>query len=475
MSETAFSLCSFNYEDKNSCGNGIYSILLQHNKAKQNEYVKIVNGETEYKIIKMETKKHPIRKILLALFAMAIVAGCIFSHYGGFGTGQCADTSEFAKYAHGISEISVPAQARVVALGEATHGNAEFQQLKLDVFKVMVEKYGVRAFALEGDYGGCEAVNRYIHGGEGTAQEAVAAIGFPIYRTEQMEQLVSWMRDYNVTASEEDQLCFYGFDMQRYEYNYKYLLDAAREFGLDTKDLEQIWDGEKDGFSDASKPDENARIFEVVKQELMQLNDSLTAKAVHHADVLLQNISVGKLINDAAAGNALRDKFMADNVCWILEQEQARGNERIFVSAHNGHIQRFNNYGTIGKGLGNLLADKFGEGYFAIGTDFFKARVSLPKGQNHNNRSNHTFYSYDPLAKASKKCGYEMSWLDFSTIPEDSPLKQQIAGYTWMGSVGEGYSPLMAVLPMAYRIWVSPTELHDGLILVSNAHPTVIR
>ena len=68
-----------------------------------------------------------------------------------------------------------------------------------------------------------------------------------------------------------------------------------------------------------------------------------------------------------------------------------------------------------------------------------------------------------------------MSWLDFSTIPEDSPLKQQIAGYTWMGSVGEGYSPLMAVLPMAYRIWVSPTELYDGLILVSNAHPTVIR
>lgn len=436
--------------------------------------VKCITFPEQIEMKNKETKKHYIRKILLALLAMAIMVGCIFSHFGGFGTGQCADTSEFAKYANGISEISVPAQARVVALGEATHGNAEFQQLKLDVFKVMVEKYGVRAFALEGDYGGCEAVNRYIHGGEGTAQEAVAAIGFPIYRTEQMEQLVSWMRDYNATASEEDQLCFYGFDMQRYEHNYKYLLDAAREFGLDTKDLEQIWDGEKDGFSDTSKPDENAKIIEVVKQELMQLNDSLTTKAVHHADVLLQNISVGKVINDAAAGNVLRDKFMADNVCWIMEQELVRGNERIFVSAHNGHIQRFNNYGTTGKGMGNLLADKFGEEYFAMGTDFHKARVNLPKGKDRK-RSIHTFYSYDPLAKASKKCGYEMSWLDFSTIPEDSPLKQQIAGYIWMGSVGEGYSPLMAVLPMAYRIWGSPTEIYDGLILVSNAHPTVIR
>ena len=35
---------------------------------------------------------------------------------------------------------------------------------------------GVRALSLEGDYGGCEAVNRYIHGGDGTVKDAVSAI-----------------------------------------------------------------------------------------------------------------------------------------------------------------------------------------------------------------------------------------------------------------------------------------------------------
>lgn len=114
-----------------------------------------------------------------ALLVVVLVIACFFSYFGGFGTGKCADTEEFAKYAGTISDISVPEQARVIGLGEATHGNIEFQQLKLEVFKVMVEKYGVRAFALEGDYGGCEEVNRYIHGGSGTAQEAAAAIGFP--------------------------------------------------------------------------------------------------------------------------------------------------------------------------------------------------------------------------------------------------------------------------------------------------------
>jgi erythromycin esterase len=83
-----------------------------------------------------------------ALLVVVLVIACFFSYFGGFGTGKCADTEEFAKYAGTISDISVPAQARVIGLGEATHGNIEFQQLKLEVFKVMVEKYGVRAFAL---------------------------------------------------------------------------------------------------------------------------------------------------------------------------------------------------------------------------------------------------------------------------------------------------------------------------------------
>ena len=44
-----------------------------------------------------------------------------------------------------------------------------------------------------------------------------------------------------------------------------------------------------------------------------------------------------------------------------------------------------------------------------------------------------------------------------------------------MGSIGEGYSPLMAVLPMSYRVWRSPAELYDGMIFVTRASPTQIR
>ena len=423
------------------------------------------------------SKKHTLRWVLLTLFFGGIIVLCFYAYFGGFGKVKPIDTKEFAMHAGDVSDITVPDSVRIIGLGEATHGNAEFQQLKLDVFKLMVEKYGVRAFALEGDYGGCEVVNRYIHGGAGTAQEAAAAIGFPIYRTEQMAQLIDWMRNYNATAKEGEDLRFYGFDMQIYENNYKYLLEAAKTYAVPTEELEQLWDKQEGKYSASYTADQKAKVIEEVKQELLQLNDSTTAQAVHFADILLQNIALGKVFDNMSKGVVLRDSLMFVNTHWIMEQEEARGNKCIFISGHNGHIQRVHDYGKDGKAMGALLSDELGKAYFVIGTDFYKARVSLPKGfgaGKSNKRSNHTFFSKDPLSKAAKKCGYETCWLDFSKIPDGSTLKHQITDYTWMGDVGEGYSPLMAIFPMSYRDWVSPTLLYDGVILVTEARPITV-
>ena len=73
--------------------------------------------------------------------------------------------------------------------------------------------------------------------------------------------------------------------------------------------------------------------------------------------------------------------------------------------------------------------------------------------------------------KASKKCGFDISYLDFEKIPDSSELKKQISEYSWMGSLGETYSTLYRILPRSYRVWVSPAELYDAMIYVSNAHP----
>lgn len=421
----------------------------------------------------MKKKKHSRIWVVVGIILLGIVAvGSIYSHFGGFGTGPCADETEFMQYADQVDNIKIPEKTKIVALGEASHGNVEFQQLKLSVFQNLVENAGIRAFALEGDYGGCEYVNRYIHGGEGTAEQAAAAIGFAIYRTDEMADLISYMRKYNETAKAGDDLRFYGFDMQNWSYNLQYLTEACKASGIDVTELKKLEDNdEADGGYDI---EEQTRIIMEIKKELQESDAKDIKQADHLADTLLQNISLGKVIDSAVEGNALRDQRMAENVMWILSMEEQRGNACIFISGHNGHIERSGNYGTDNRVMGNILSDELGEGYFAIGTDFYKTNCNLPKSD--GKRITHTFYSYDPLAKAAKKAGYDMCWLDFSKVPENSKLKEQITDHVSMGSLGEGYSAFfMSIFPQSYRISQSPEKLYDGMIFVADAHPIEIR
>ena len=103
---------------------------------------------------KTSKKSHTGRIILLCLLAALVILGAVFSHFGGLGPGKCADKEAFSSHAREVTEIILPEHTRIAALGEATHGNKEFQQLKRTVFQSLAERYGIRAFCLEGDYGG---------------------------------------------------------------------------------------------------------------------------------------------------------------------------------------------------------------------------------------------------------------------------------------------------------------------------------
>lgn len=429
----------------------------------------IVLGLVTAVVIVKNTKKKKgrvLRTVFLCLFITVFLLAEVFMHFGGFGTGESADPEEFAKYAEPVQSLIIPDGVRVVALGEASHGNSEFQQLKLDVFRLLVENEGVKAFALEGDFGGCEVVNRYIHGGAGTAEEAAAAIGFAIYRTEEMAELISYMREYNETAPEGEDLRFYGFDMQRGLHTYLLLLEECQKLGVSAAEIEPLVN-EKDWSPEYDYPQRQAR-FEQVKEELAAKEDSNLG--VHLADILIQNCRLNS-VGGSWETVELRDSFMEENTLWILEQEEKRGEKCIFVSGHNGHVEKLGSY----ENMGSLLYEELGSSYYVIGTDFYKTTCNFPRGKN-GNRTNQTFYSYDPLAKAAKKAGLDIRWLDFSKIPEDSSLKQYTADYIYNGSLEERYSILIRMIPTAYyRVFVNPEKAYDSMIYVSEGTPTTIK
>lgn len=70
-------------------------------------------------------------------------------------------------------------------------------------------------------------------------------------------------------------------------------------------------------------------------------------------------------------GGTLRDQFMAENVLWILQQEQLNGHESIFVTGHNSHVAKWGSYDSMGK----LLSKEASNGYYVIGTDFIRPIV----------------------------------------------------------------------------------------------------
>ena len=431
----------------------------------------------------MEKKnKKPIRLIIVTgILLIMVTCSLVYAHLGGFSTGKSADIDEFAKYAEKITgdklpSIDVPEGTRIVALGEATHGNKEFQELKKLVFQDMVENKGIRAFVLEADTGGCEAINRYIHGGEGTLEEATETLGFQIYRTDEMADLISWMKSYNEKAKEDQDIRFYGFDMQDKEYEFKYVIEALTEYGISTTGLDQLMDGVD--YSDEFSREDREKILSEVRDILLENHDQAAA---HYADVLIQNSKLfDEYENNPNGSFGLRDTLMAENVMWILAQEEQLGNKMIFICGHNGHMEQFGTYrGGNDKVMGNILADKVSsDAYFSIGTDFYKTTCNLPK--NEKQRTTFTAYSHDPLAKAAYKSGNDICMLDFSKVPDDSSIAAQINGYIFMGSLGDqsigGINRIvMRAIPYTYREWKNPHEAYDAMIFVSKAHPTKTR
>lgn len=413
--------------------------------------------------MKKRAKLFKIRSIIFGFLGVALLASLVFMRFGGLGTGKTANVKEFAEYAQPVENLSIPEDKKIIALGEATHGNIEFQQLKLEVFKQIVEQYDVRAFALEGDYGGCEQVNQYIHGGEGTAQEAAAAIGFAIYRTDEMANLISYMREYNENALEGEDIRFYGFDMQRISYTSQALLEACTALKIDTSNLQKLVEGENvRGKYDFST---QAEVLTQVKNELE--NNGAPNTTIHYVDMLLQYFKLQSI--PESDGGALRDQFMAENVQWILQQEQQNGHKRIFVTGHNSHVAKWGSYDSMGK----LLSKDAENGYYVIGTDFYKTKCNLPNGSS-GKRTNQVFYSHDPLAHAAKMAGFDICWLDFSSIPDTSELYKSISQYTYMGNLGETYSIVIRLLPPSYRIFQPPAVLYDSMIFVTYVAPSII-
>lgn len=111
----------------------------------------------------------------------------------------------------------VVGDARIVALGEPTHGTREAFQMKHRLLEFLVDEMGFSIFSIEANMPEAYALNDYVIDGKGDPKRLIAGMYFWTWNTEEVLAMVEWMRQWNQSHPPETgkpRLQFTGFDMQ---------------------------------------------------------------------------------------------------------------------------------------------------------------------------------------------------------------------------------------------------------------------
>jgi erythromycin esterase len=277
---------------------------------------------------------------------------------------------------HGFQDLSplrrTIGQARVVGVGEATHGTREFMQLKHRLFEFLASEMGFTVFAVEGRMTAGFDLNAYVLSGAGDPVETLRVVS----PTEEMLDLVRWMRAYNEQMNDPRKVKIYGIDMQppapaarlmldylgrvdpepatSIERSLGILVDPRTQFG--GYDLSPVTQGKLRADIDGV-----VRLFDERKdQYVARSSDSEWAVARQLAVLVAQNVA----IQTSGEGEfEARDRGMAQNIRWILDREGPQ--TKIVVSAHNDHVAL-----KPAEQMGAFLREDYGSGYLSVGVAF---------------------------------------------------------------------------------------------------------
>lgn len=336
--------------------------------------------------------------------------------------------------------------ARIVSLGEATHGTREFFQLKHRMLEFLVKEMGFTVFAIEASAPDTKPVNDYVLHGIGDPAAAVAGMMFWTWNTEEVVNMVRWMRAYNEDPRHVSKMKFYGFDMQNPKASERILSDYLKRVdpgfaGDDSVDAaERRLMQHREEYTAASSPEE----WEWVRRQI---------------DLIRQG---QELTSVTARANSVRDRWMAANVKWILDHEPA--GTKIVLWAHNGHVTA-EPAGSRERGtMGAHLRDMYGDAMRIFGFGFDRGKfqaVSVGGGGLQDHEAGPAkAASFDGALAAA---GLPLFVLDLRTATGvarqwvDSPLEHR--------TIGAVYN---AAAPSSYWAKIHPSRSYDAVIFVAN-------
>lgn len=354
--------------------------------------------------------------ILLVFSGVAHCAEDPFEKWAAAHALPIATLDSSADFSDLLPLTSVVGAARVVALGEPTHGAHEPLAFRNRLIRFLVEKMGFTAVALESGFTESSAVESFVAGGPGEAQSVVRdglTSGKGSYG--ENRELIQWMRDYNAAApAGRHRIRFYGIDLAAggrvsgprraldFSLAFLSLSDAADADKIRVSlggNLPRYDDDEFGSLSQTAVAALGAGI-EAIAKAMAKNRSSLIAHssaeqyrwALHNLDVareLAQYFRVttprsNQDIHEAGPAIAARDYAMAENVRWAVDSEGPGG--RVIVFAHNNHVMNWKEDGGYWAGMrekplmmGSHLRRAYGKDLLIIVTSSLTASAGLPR------------------------------------------------------------------------------------------------
>jgi erythromycin esterase-like protein len=282
------------------------------------------------------------------------------------------------------------AQARVVLLGEASHGTSEFYRARAAITRRLVETHGFTIVAVEADWPDAAAIDRYVRHRPALAKAEPPFQRFPtwMWRNIEVDELIAWMHRHNAALSDpKGQASFYGLDL----YNLNGSIQAVIDY-LDKTDPEAAriarerygcltrWQRNPATYGRAVLNAGYAMCEKAVVamcRELMEkqldyvhqdgesfLDAAQNARLVAAAEEYYRIMYYGR----RESWN-LRDQHMFDTLEQLLAWHGPKA--RAVVWAHNSHIGNaaFTDMGVVRgqHNIGQLCRERFGEDAMLIG------------------------------------------------------------------------------------------------------------
>jgi erythromycin esterase len=255
--------------------------------------------------------------------------------------------------------------ARIVGLGEGTHGTREFFQMKHRLIRWLVEREGFSIIAIEDRLGHVRQLNEYVLTGRGDPRSLLSGL-YHVWQTEEVLALIEWMRAYNASGRGR-RVEFWGFDIQ----SPHHATDSVRAF-VTRADPELLPQFEREFTEAGDMWRSRGTIQDIAKlQAWRPAAERVLSHLTANRDRYLARfdtaqvewaIEYARLVQQEIAGNTPggvpRDSSMALTVSWIARR---RPGAKLVLWAHNGHV------GRRAEQMGAYLAREYGDAYRPLG------------------------------------------------------------------------------------------------------------